>query len=240
MDPTIEVPGLFIAANISQRFDSTLFESRKSAAFQWPPHAAGSDMDNQKPTTVGTRAARLLASGAFLFATSFSVSACHGHGDQSAVKAESIPSARVATAQRGNMSRVLTLAGQFQPYQTVDVHPKVSGYMKKINVDIGDIVNQGQTLAVLEVPELRAQVEQTSSELKQSQEDITRAQHEINSAEALHAALHAASERLKEASATRPGLIAQQELDDAQAKDLSSQAQVDAAKAAMAGAQQHA
>lgn len=67
------------------------------------------------------------------------------------------PSARVATAQRGDITRVLSLAGQFQPYQTVDVHPKVSGYMKKINVDIGDIVHEGQTLAVLEVPELKAE-----------------------------------------------------------------------------------
>jgi RND family efflux transporter MFP subunit len=135
---------------------------------------------------------------------------------------------------------VLTLAGQFQPYQVVDVHPKVSGYMKRINVDIGDIVHQGETLAVLEVPELRAQLEQTGFELKQSQEEITRAQHEIGGAEAMHAAQHAQSDRLRQAAATRPGLIAQQELDDAQSKDISSQAQVDSAKAAMAAAQQHA
>ena len=38
--------------------------------------------------------------------------------------------------------------------------------------------------------------------------------------------MHAASERLKQAAAGRPGLIAQQELDDAEAKDLSSEAQV--------------
>ncbi len=56
----------------------------------------------------------------------------------------------------------------------------------------------------------------------------------------MNSALHAESDRLQQAAATRPGLIAQQELDDAQAKDLSSQAQVDAAKAAMAAAQQHA
>ncbi|HUA93843.1 MAG TPA: efflux RND transporter periplasmic adaptor subunit [Terracidiphilus sp.] len=135
---------------------------------------------------------------------------------------------------------MLTLAGQFQPYQVVDVHPKVSGYMKHINVDIGDIVHQGETLATLEVPELKAQLEQTGFELKQSQEEITRAQHEIKRTEALAYALHAQSQRLKEAAATRPGLIAQQELDDAQSKDLSSQAQVDAAKAALAAAQQHA
>ena len=45
--------------------------------------------------------------------------------------------------------------------------------------------------------------------------------------------------RLKEASQGRPGLIAQQELDNAQAADLGAQAQVDAAKSAMAAAKQH-
>jgi RND family efflux transporter MFP subunit len=167
------------------------------------------------------------------------VSGCHS-GSSAVTDAAAIPAARVATAKRGDIAHVLTLAGQFQAYQVVDVHPKVSGYMKRINVDIGDIVHQGETLAVLEVPELKAQLEQTSFELKQSQEEITRAQHEIKSAEALSSALHAGSERLKSASATRPGLIAQQELDDAQAKDLSSQAQVDSARSAMAAAQQHA
>jgi RND family efflux transporter MFP subunit len=168
------------------------------------------------------------------------ISGCHGTSSNNAASAAVFPSARVAAAQRGEISHVLTLAGQFQPYQVVDVHPKVSGYMKKINVDIGDIVHQGETLATLEVPELRAQVEQSEFEVKQSQEEITRAQHEIKRAEAMNFALHAASERLQQAAATRPGLIAQQELDDAQSKDLSSQAQVDEAKAAMAAAQQHA
>jgi RND family efflux transporter MFP subunit len=168
------------------------------------------------------------------------ISGCRGTSGNNAASAAALPSARVAAAQNGDISHVLTLAGQFQPYQVVDVHPKVSGYMKKINVDIGDIVHEGQTLAVLEVPELKAQVEQTEFEVKQSQEEITRAQHEIKRAEAANFALHAESERLQQAAATRPGLIAQQELDDAQSKDLSSQAQVDEAKAAMAAAQQHA
>ena len=95
-----------------------------------------------------------------------------------------------------DISHVLTLAGQFQPYQVVDVHPKVSGYMKKINVDIGDIVHQGQTLAVLEVPELKAQLQQTVFAVDQSREEIAQAQHEISRAVATHAALHAAYERL--------------------------------------------
>src|SRR5579863_7718732 len=123
----------------------------------------------------------------------FAVAGCDrapGGGD---AKAASVPSARVAVAQRGNISHVLTLAGQFQPYQMVDVHPKVSGYMRKINVDIGDIVHQGQPLAILEVPELKAQLEQTGFEQKQSQEEITRAEHDVKRAEAQYSALHAAS-----------------------------------------------
>jgi RND family efflux transporter MFP subunit len=169
-----------------------------------------------------------------------SLVACHTADSKSEAQAATVPSAKVAVAQRGDISHVLTLAGQFQPYQVVDVHPKVSGYMKKINVDIGDIVHQGEILAVLEVPELQAQLRQTVFQLKQSQEEIARAEHEMQSAEALNSALHAESVRLQQAAATRPGLIAQQELDDAQAKDLSSLAQVDAAKAALAAAQQHA
>ena len=82
--------------------------------------------------------------------------ACHSADSKSDGGLGAAPFAKVATAQRGDISHVLTLAGQFQPYQVVDVHPKVSGYMSRINVDIGDIVHQGQTLAVLEVPELKA------------------------------------------------------------------------------------
>jgi RND family efflux transporter MFP subunit len=169
----------------------------------------------------------------------FGFSGCHaGKGDSDA-DAANVPSARVAAAQRGNISRVLTLAGQFQPYQVVDVHPKVSGYMARINVDIGDVVHQGQMLAVLQVPELKAQLQAATFAMEQSKDEITRAQHEIDRAEATYTALHAQSERLKQAAATRPGLIAQQELDNALAQDISAQAQVDSAKAAMAAAKQH-
>jgi len=169
----------------------------------------------------------------------FGMSACRSNEGAPEARAASIPAARVAIAQRGDIAHLLTLAGQFQPYQVVDVHPKVSGYMRQVNVDIGDIVKQGQTLAVLEVPELRAQLQQTVFQLEQSKEEITRAQHEISRAEAQYDALHQQYQRLKEASQGHPGLIAQQELDNAMAGDLGAQAQMDAAKSAMAAAKQH-
>jgi RND family efflux transporter MFP subunit len=166
------------------------------------------------------------------------ISACRSTRQDAA--AAELPSARVAAAQRGDIVRALTLAGQFQPYQVVDVHPKVAGFIRKINVDIGDKVRKGDTLAVLEVPELAAQLKGTQYRLEQTRDDILRAQHEVKRAEALHAALHADNQRLLDTAKAQPGLVAQQELDDAQAKDLSSEAQIDAAKAALAAAQQHA
>jgi RND family efflux transporter MFP subunit len=150
-----------------------------------------------------------------------------------------LPTAKVAVAATGDIAHTLSLAGQFQPYQVVDVHPKVTGFMVKINVDIGDRVRKGQTLAVLEVPELNAQLKGTVFEVERAKDDLLRAQHEIKRAEAVHSALHADYQRLLETSKAQPGLIAQQELDDAESKDLSSESQVDAAKAAAAAAEQH-
>jgi RND family efflux transporter MFP subunit len=169
--------------------------------------------------------------------TTIAVVACNSGARSSKADAAENPSAQVAVVQRGNIDQVLTLAGQFQPYQTVDVHPKVSGFIRHIYVDIGDRVHQGETLAVLEVPELKAQLSGTVSEVARSGDEIVRAQHEVKRAESTYSAIHADYDRLLQTSQAQPGLVAQQELDDAQAKDLSSAAEVDAAKAALAGAQ---
>jgi RND family efflux transporter MFP subunit len=158
----------------------------------------------------------------------------------SATNAAEIPSATVVAVTRGAIAHTLKLAGQFQPYQVVDVHAKVSGYIKHIYVDIGDRVQAGQTLAILEVPELNAQLKGTVSQFGRSKDEITRAQHEVARAESEHSAVHADYLRLLQASSAQPGLIAQQELDNAQSKDLSTAAQIDAAKASLSGARQGA
>jgi RND family efflux transporter MFP subunit len=167
-----------------------------------------------------------------------SIAGCSARAGDAKTTAAEIPSATVVLVKRGTIAHTLNLAGQFQPYQVVDVHAKVSGYIQHIYVDIGDKVRQGQVLATLEVPELDAQLKGTVSEVARSKDEITRAEHEVARAQSEHTALHADYTRLKEASAAQPGLIAEQELDDAQSKDMASEAQVDAAKAALAAAKQ--
>ncbi len=149
-----------------------------------------------------------------------------------------VPRAAIAVVNRAPISNDLSVAGEFLPMQEVEIHAKVAGYIKKINVDIGDHVHAGQTLAELEIPELGAQVQGAEASVRHSTEEISRARNEVSRAEASHEALHAGAKRLKQAAEARPGLVAQQEIDDATAKDRESEAQVEAAKAALMAAQQ--
>jgi RND family efflux transporter MFP subunit len=146
--------------------------------------------------------------------------------------------AAVAFVQRGPIDNTLAIAGEFKPFQDVDVHAKVAGYIKKIYVDVGDHVKQGQTLAILEVPELAAQLTGADAQVRRSGDEIRREQSDLQRAESAHAAAHSMYARLKHASEQQKGLVAQQEVDDAQAKDLETEAQVSSAQAALSAAQQ--
>jgi RND family efflux transporter MFP subunit len=147
------------------------------------------------------------------------------------------PTVAVVAAHLGTIANQLSVAGIFQPFQDVDVHGKVSGYIRHIYVDIGDRVHEGQTLAVLEVPELDAEVAGAQAGITQTQQNIERLHNEVTREEADYAATHANYVRLKQASDQQPGLVAAQEVDDALAHDRSAAAQVDAAKSAVAAAQ---
>ncbi len=151
---------------------------------------------------------------------------------------EHVNYAAVALAKRETIATSLSIAGQFIPYQNVELHAKVAGYIRHIDVDIGDRVHQGQVLAVLEIPEVVAQVDEAKAAVHHAEEEIQRAQSDVSRAEADNVALHANAARLVNTDKARPGLIAQQELDDATAKDRASGAQVDAAKSALAAARQ--
>jgi RND family efflux transporter MFP subunit len=169
----------------------------------------------------------------FLAALIFFLLSHHGKAH-----AEQPRTAAVVAVTRSNLASSLTIAGQFQPYQQVDLHAKVSGYIRWIKVDIGDRVHQGEVLARLEVPELQDQLQGAQAEVRHSQSEIARAQSEVVSTQSTYSALHAEYTRLAEASKQKPGLIAEQELDDARAKDQQAAAQIGVAKAALDAMQQ--
>ncbi|HLJ91217.1 MAG TPA: efflux RND transporter periplasmic adaptor subunit [Candidatus Angelobacter sp.] len=160
------------------------------------------------------------------------------HPEDVSASSPTAPHAAVAKVARETIASTLSIAGEFLPYQEVELHAKVAGYIRKINVDIGDHVHTGQVMAILEVPELKAQVQQADAEVRHSGDEIDRADQEVKRAKANYIAVHAAYLRLKQAGEQRPGLIAEQELDDALAKDGSAEAQMEAAKSASSAAKQ--
>jgi len=160
-----------------------------------------------------------------------------GRGGAPPVAAASAPVVGVVAVARRNLARTLQLAAEFKAYQDITVNAKVAGYVKQINVDVGDHVRAGQLLAVLEVPELEDQLREAAAAVTQDAQNIARAQDLEAQAQATQDATHLAYTRLNQVLQTQPGLVAQQEVDDAHSKDEAAAAQVEAARAALAGAQ---
>jgi RND family efflux transporter MFP subunit len=144
----------------------------------------------------------------------------------------------VAKATPADLSRTVVLTAEFIPFQEIDVMAKVAGYIKQINVDIGDRVKQGQLIATLEVPEMADEIAKAQAAMQRSQAQVTQAQDELKRSKVGFDIAHLSYERLAGVDKSRPGLVAQQEIDDAKSKDDAAQAQVGVAQSNLSAAVQ--
>lgn len=143
----------------------------------------------------------------------------------------------VTKVVKKSLGRQITLSSELVPFQEIDVYAKESGYVKKLMVDYGTRVKAGEVMAILEIPELEAQLQEDRAEIKNALNEVTRAQHELERYQAQYKALHLQYTRLNSVFESQPGIVAQQEVDDAQGKDLAASSQVDAGQAALEAAQ---
>jgi len=144
----------------------------------------------------------------------------------------------VAKVTTEDLAHNLVLTAEFKPFQEIDVMAKVAGYIKEIRFDVGDRVRQGQLLATLEVPEMGDDLRRADASTERATAEVARASDELQRAESVHQMTHLSFDRLSAVSAKRPGLIAQQEIDDAKSRDLVAEAQIAAAKSGLAAARQ--
>ena len=84
----------------------------------------------------------------------------------------------------GAMERVTVQVGSVQAYESVQLHAKVSGYLKKQEVDIGDRVKKGDKLAFVDVPELEKQVEKNDAVVQLSEARVKQMEAKVAIAEA--------------------------------------------------------
>jgi RND family efflux transporter MFP subunit len=150
------------------------------------------------------------------------LSACGVHSSKSI--AADKPTVSIATVKKGLLERQLTLTAEFKPYQEVEIHAKVSGYVKKMYVDVGDKLKAGQPIALLEVPEAQ-------DELRRAQAEVVASREEIAKAEATYEEAHLGYTRLQGVVKAKPNLISQQELDTSRDQDAAAEATLAAAHA---------
>jgi membrane fusion protein, multidrug efflux system len=118
--------------------------------------------------------------------------------------------------EKGRFSTSLYVPGELIAFQQVDLYAKVNSFVKKLYVDVGSEVREGQLLATMEAPELQSQLSSAESRMK--------------SQEAIYIASKANYDRVVETAKT-PGTISQNDIDQADARQKSDYAQWDAAKA---------
>ena len=188
----------------------------------------------------GPYSARHVAAGAGIcLAALAALSGCSNvrAGDVPQQTDATVTTVGVTQVKRKAIARTLTISSEFIPFQEIDVYAKESGFVKQLLVDYGDHVQKGQLMAVLEAPELELALQQDKALIKSATDQVTHARREVDRLEAQHKVYDLEYTRLDKVSKAQPGLVAQQEVDEAQGKDLSSEAQVAAAESALATVQ---
>ena len=153
----------------------------------------------------------------------------------SASQDQNVAAVKVA---RSDLSGTITLTGEFIAYQDVDVMAKVAGYVRDIRVDIGDRVKQGQVLATLEIPEMDAEISRAGAAIDQANSEAQRAEDDVRRMESAHEIAHLSLTRIQNVAQKEPGLVPQQQVDEAKAKDLEAEAQISAGKSALQAAKE--
>ncbi len=83
---------------------------------------------------------------------------------------------RVSPVMSSASERTITIAGEVRAFTSVTLYAKISGYLKRISVDKGDNVKEGQLLATIESPETDRSYQATESDAKNKRSISKRSQ----------------------------------------------------------------
>ncbi len=163
-------------------------------------------------------------------ALSLSVFGCNGSpkaaaGKQAETDAQTVEVVPVASQK---LATVFTLPAQLIPFETVDIYPRVTGFMDMIRVDRGSRVRKGELIIRLSAPELVAQRAQAESALRAAESQLTSAQAKLTSDKGTY--LHMAS------AAKTPGVVAENDVMVASQTVSADQGQVQSAESNVAAA----
>lgn len=163
-----------------------------------------------KPTiNTSQRRARKWLAGAIPALLALAMSACSSApATPRPSEAEAVPAVETVKVVSRRLDLVVPLPAELQPYETVAIYPKVTGFVKWIGVDRGSRVKRGEVLARLEAPEIVSQKAEAQSKLQNVENQRLEAEAKLAAAEGTY-------QRLQVAART-PGVISDNELEIAQ------------------------
>src|SRR6476646_10050149 len=161
---------------------------------------------------------------------------------------------RIATVERGTMTKSVVATGKIEPITKVEIKSKANGIIEHLNVDVDQIVRAGDILAELDKEQLRAHVRELEASLAAKRAALTASDAQLrkNHIEAESPDVELAKRNFERATTLfSQRLIAQSGLDDAksaldvatnhqraaQGQLIISEAHISEAKAAVAEAQ---
>lgn len=118
--------------------------------------------------------------------------------------AQAAASVETVTVVSKELNAPVSLPAQLLPYETVDVYPKVTGFIDTIKVDRGSRVKKGEVVVHLTAPELVAQRSQAEAALRSAESQLASTQAKLAADQGTY--LH-----LAEAAKT-PGVVAGNDL----------------------------
>jgi membrane fusion protein, multidrug efflux system len=140
------------------------------------------------------------------------------------------PTIDVVPVVRQPLDVPLSLPGELTAFQSVALHPRVTGFVRTVAVDRGTRVRAGSVLLTLDAPELVAQ-------RAEAQARVLGAEAQLSAARA-RAAADTSTYRRLEAAAVTPGVVAGNDLTVAEQAAAASASQVTAAEQSVEAARQ--
>jgi membrane fusion protein, multidrug efflux system len=92
---------------------------------------------------------------------------CHESNNKPDVKKKTgVDSVAAFTLRKDSVNKQISFPAELTPLERTEIFAKVSGYVKTLKVDIGDRVQRGQLLAILEAPEMIAGYAQANADVQ--------------------------------------------------------------------------
>jgi RND family efflux transporter MFP subunit len=104
--------------------------------------------------------------------------------DEDPTSQESSPTVVEVVLPQKGMDLEVEQPGSVHSWETVDLHARVSGFLKSQTVDIGDPVAGGAPLAEIDVPELQKQLQGNQASLEQAHANVAQMEARVTSAKA--------------------------------------------------------